>query len=144
MGKRHFDISAAELYGHDSLMSLDQGIGTATNDMRCVFIGPAGSANYFDQYLEHASDAARIENMSAAAITAGGSVTGILRINYDDTHPIDRVMAGIKAIREEFQMRGPRLCSTKDQFDLTVGAFLLAERCFAARGRYEGHVAANS
>lgn len=144
MGKRQFDISATELYNHDSLMSLDQGIGTATNDMRCVFIGPSGTANYFDQYLEHATDAATIDNMSAAAITAGGAVTGILRVNYDDTHPIDRVVAGIKAIREEFQARGSTLCNTKDQFDLTVGALIHAERSFAMRGRAEGHCAANS
>ena len=144
MGKRQFEISATELYNHDSLMSLDQGIGTATNDIRIAFIGPTGTANYFDQYLEHATNAATIDNMSAAAITAGGAVTGIVRVNYDDTHPIDRIVAGIKAIREEIQARGPTVTDTKDQFDLIIGAMLHAERSFAMRGRAEGHCAANS
>lgn len=147
MGKRYFDVSAAELAAHDSLMLLDQAIGTATRDMRVVWYR-TGSATqtYIDFYAEHASDANVIGNPRALAMTAGGNVTGIVRVNYDDTQPIDRVCDSIRFAREVIAQRGMQedWFSNGSVMQDVLAALKHGEICFHARGRYEGHVAANS
>jgi energy-converting hydrogenase Eha subunit A len=155
MGKRYFDVSATELYNHDSLMSLDQGVGAATRDMRIVWLATgAATQTHFDIYTNHVTDANRVGNMQAHVTTQTGTVTGLVRVNYEDTLGIDRILAGLKAVREEMQRRGkwgtsaasgtPVILFTTDQVqENVIGALIHSEECFRMRGRAEGHCAAN-
>ena len=143
MGKRYFDLAVSDL-GAEATYSLDEGAGTATNDMRVVFSNGT-NARYLDIYTEHPTgiDPGR---MSEAALTVAGTVTGVVRVNYEDTHGPDRIMAGLRAVREELENRGRAAgwMGVPQRADDILSLLRSAEFAFGSRGRAEGHCAANS
>ena len=152
MAKRYFDISATELRDWDCNMSLDEGIGVGnvTRDLRVIWQESGGTRNNMDIYTAHATDVNHPRSMSQATLSIGaGSVSGILRVVYEDTHGLDLIVGGIRAIREELQARGRGIAGV-DIFgdaqvqDDVIAALRLAESAFGSRGRAEGHCAANS
>ena len=151
MGKRYFDVSAAEVRAWDDNMSLDQGTGAGnvTRDMRVVWYNAAGTRNNIDIYTAHATDVNHPRSMSQATLTTGvGNASGILRVVYEDTQGPDLIVGGIRAIREELQMRSRGLAGT-DIFGSeqvaadVIAALRLSEAAFGSRGRAEAHCAAN-
>jgi hypothetical protein len=143
MGKRFFDLARTDL-GKEQSYALDDGAGTATAHMRIVWYNGT-NARYLDIATESptAIDPGR---MSEAALTVAGTVTDILRVNYEDTHGPDRILGGMRAIREEIELRGRAagwLGSAQNGDDI-IALLRSAEFAFGARCRHENHCAANS
>jgi len=153
MGKRFFQFTTAELAEgkectNNANFSLDEGVGAATRDARIVWDRGDGTMNQMDCYTEHPTDPSEIGNRSQMAVTLSSGInTGVVRINYEDTHGSDRVVAGIKAMREEIAASGNAIANwftSKAQYDLVLMALRRAEMAFGSRGRDEAHIAANS
>ena len=151
MGKRYFEVSTTELRDWDCNMSLDQGSGAGqcSRDLRATW-DDVGSVNCnMDIYTAHATDANHPRSMSQATLTIGsGTSAGVVRIAYEDTQGLDLIVGGIRAIREELQVRG-RVSGadpfgSAQVFDNVIAALRLSEATFGSRGRAEAHCAANS
>lgn len=144
MGKRYFDLAVSDL-GAEATYSLDEGAGTATNDLRVAWTNGT-NARYLDIYTEHPTgiDPGR---MSEAALTVGGSAgAGLMRIIYEDTQGSDRIVGGLRAIRETLEARGRAsgwMGSAQNADDI-IALLRGAEAAFGSRGRAEGHCAANA
>ncbi len=143
MGKRYFDLARTDL-GAEASYSLDEGAGVASNDMRVVFSNGT-NARHLDIYTEHPTgiDPGR---MSEASLTVAGLIAGLVRINYEDTQGSDRIMAGIRSVRQELEARGraSNWMGSAQNADDIIALLRSAESAFGSRGRAEGHCAANS
>lgn len=146
MGKRYFQMTSAELAAGEqdtdnSNFSLDEGAGAATGDFRVVWDRGDGTQNLIDTTL------AQLAERGAMTVTlSSGTNTGIVRVNYEDTHGTDAAMAALRVCREEIAARGNSIqnwFTSKAQYDLVLKCLKLVEQAFGSRGRHEAHVAAN-
>jgi hypothetical protein len=65
------------------------------------------AACFVDIFAQHSTSAEQADRMSGATLTVGAStVSGKVRVTWDDALPNDKLIRCVKAIRQELENRG--------------------------------------